>query len=27
MTMMVESVISLVTAILVIARAINVLPG
>ena len=27
MTMMVESVISLITAILVIARAINVLPG
>ncbi len=27
MTMMLESVISLITAILVIARAINVLPG
>jgi uncharacterized membrane protein len=27
MTMMVESVVSLITAILVIARAINVLPG
>jgi hypothetical protein len=27
MSMMVESVISLITAILVIARAINVLPG
>jgi hypothetical protein len=27
MTMMIESVISLITAILVIARAINVLPG
>jgi hypothetical protein len=27
MTMLVQSVVSLVTAILVIARAINVLPG